>query len=139
MIPLGDDAQARNAVMGGHVDLGTMSLVAANNFRDSLNILGTMSAERMDFAPDVPTFREQGYDIVGGALRIFVAPPGLPDDIKDILVAAVEQAVTDPEFKAEADKTFSFVDHLGPAEIENVIEQEERILRELWAESPWVE
>jgi tripartite-type tricarboxylate transporter receptor subunit TctC len=139
IIPMGDDARARNAVMGGHVGVGSMSLLAASGFRDKLRPLGTMAMERMDFASDVPTFREQGFDIVGGARRIFVGPAGLPQDVMHALSTAVEKTIADPEFQAEAKKTFSFVDHLDPGQTAQMIEDEHKILTELWKDAPWAE
>ena len=37
--------------------------------------------ERVEALPDAPTFKEQGYDIVGGAFRGVAAPKGTPKEI----------------------------------------------------------
>jgi tripartite-type tricarboxylate transporter receptor subunit TctC len=137
LVPMGDGARARNAVMGGHVTAGSMGLVDGYRFRDKLRALGVMWPDRLSFAPDVPTFKEQGYDISGGATRIVAAPANLPPEINDELAKAVEQAANDPEFLAEAEKLSSFVDYAGPEDAEAFIREQERILSELWASSPW--
>jgi putative tricarboxylic transport membrane protein len=45
-----------------------------------LRLLGVPSANRIAGLPDVPTLKEQGYDIHAGGLRGFVAPAGIPRD-----------------------------------------------------------
>ena len=42
----------------------------------------------MPFLPDAPTFKEQGYDIVGGAFRGIAAPLGTPKETVDKLAKA---------------------------------------------------
>ena len=42
--------------------------------------LGIPSAKRIAGLPDVPTLKEQGFDVEAGALRSFVAPAGIPRD-----------------------------------------------------------
>ena len=41
--------------------------------------------ERLDVLPDVPTFTELGYDIVGGTFRGVAAPKGTPADRIEML------------------------------------------------------
>ena len=36
--------------------------------------------ERLEVLPDAPTFKEQGYDIVGGTYRASPRPKGTPAD-----------------------------------------------------------
>jgi tripartite-type tricarboxylate transporter receptor subunit TctC len=137
IVPMGDGARARNAVMGGHVSAGSMGLVDGYRFREKLRTLGVMSADRMSFAPDVPTFKEQGFDIVGGAVRVMAAPKGLPEDVKTKLAKAIEQTAKDKEFLAEAEKLSSYVDYGTPEQAEAYVREQHRILSELWASDPW--
>ena len=44
-----------------------------------LKILGVSATERHYMAPDVPTFKEQGFDVVVGSWRCIVGPKGMPD------------------------------------------------------------
>ena len=48
-----------------------------------------MSPARTNLAPDLPTFREQGYNVELSSLRGMAAPRGLPADIRERLVRAV--------------------------------------------------
>jgi tripartite-type tricarboxylate transporter receptor subunit TctC len=50
-------------------------------------------------APETPTFREQGFDIVEGSMRGVAAPAGLPREVLDRLVTSVRQAMENDEFR----------------------------------------
>ena len=50
-------------------------------YKEKFRFLAMASEKRMEIIPDVPTFRELGYDIVEGAYRGVAAPPGTPDEI----------------------------------------------------------
>ena len=54
------------ALMGGQIDVFFMTYGSAQDYIASGDIvpLGGFSEERTDAAPDVPTFREQGLDLV---------------------------------------------------------------------------
>jgi tripartite-type tricarboxylate transporter receptor subunit TctC len=58
------------------------------NYKDRLRTLAVASDERVPALPDVPTFKELGYDIVGGAFRGVAAPLGTPQPIVDKLAHA---------------------------------------------------
>jgi tripartite-type tricarboxylate transporter receptor subunit TctC len=55
--------------------------------------------------------------------RPFIAPPGVPDAVVDILRTAFEKTMNDPEFIAEADKRQVDLDFTSGAEIQSLIEQ----------------
>src|SRR6185295_18007932 len=48
-------------------------------------LLGVPSAKRLAGLPNVPTLKEQGYDVQAGAMRGFVAPLGIPRDAAKLL------------------------------------------------------
>ena len=50
-----------------------------------LRLLGVQSAKRLAGLPNVPTMKEQGYDIHAGGLRGFVAPAAIPRDAARVL------------------------------------------------------
>jgi tripartite-type tricarboxylate transporter receptor subunit TctC len=91
-------APARSDVMGGHVAVGIFNVSEVAKFQGELNVLGVAQPDRSPFAPEVPTFREQGLDLINGSMREVVAPAGLPDDVANALRAAFEKAAQDPEF-----------------------------------------
>ena len=73
-------------LLGGHVDAGILSAKFAAQSKDNdLVVIGLMLDERLETAPEVPTFLEQGYDIQNPAIRMLVAPKGLPREVIDTL------------------------------------------------------
>ena len=55
-------------------------------------------------APDVPTFREQGVDLVAGDWRAIYLPNGVPEDRRAYLEAAFLDTLNDPAFQAAAER-----------------------------------
>lgn len=78
---------------------------------DKVRLLAVAMEERHPSFPDVPTFKELGYDIVSGAYRGIAVPKGTPDDIKKKLSDAIGEINADPGFrkKMEADG-FALID-----------------------------
>jgi tripartite-type tricarboxylate transporter receptor subunit TctC len=48
--------------------------------------------------PDVPTFKELGYDLVSGAYRGIGVPASTPEDIRQKLSDMIGKINADPEF-----------------------------------------
>ena len=92
---------------------------------------------RTNLAPELPTGHEQGFDIELSSLRGMAAPKGLPADIRDRLVKAVETAANDAEFQAQATKFFAPLRFLTPAQFEKEIRNAEAGFRQLYKEMPW--
>lgn len=84
------------ALLGGHVvALMTYTSMAAE-YPDKIRALAVAADKRANALPDVPTFKELGYDYVEGAYRGVAVPPGTPDDIKKVLQDAFAQVNQDP-------------------------------------------
>ncbi len=68
---------------GGHMDVAAVNVNDAIGLarEGKLRMLAQAAARRQPEAPDVPTFRELGLDLVHGASRGVVGPPGLPAEI----------------------------------------------------------
>ena len=101
--------------------------------------IGQFSPARTTVAPELPTAREQGFNIELSSLRGMAAPKGLPPEIRDRLVKAVADAAADPEFLKTATSVFAPLRYLSPAEFERVNKEAEAGFRQLWKELPWGE
>jgi tripartite-type tricarboxylate transporter receptor subunit TctC len=53
--------------------------------------------------PEIPTFKEQGYDVVLSTIHWIAAPAGTPDSIVNVLAEAFKKAVGERGFKEAAD------------------------------------
>ncbi len=80
-------AESVTAVMGGHIHATAENLgeVIGQVEQKKLRLLGVPSAKRLAALPNVPTLKEQGFDIQAGALRGFVAPAAIPRDAAKVL------------------------------------------------------
>jgi tripartite-type tricarboxylate transporter receptor subunit TctC len=84
-------------VLGGNADI---ALFAASEYlaqKEGLRPLVYFGLERLPEMPDVPTALELGYDISWANPNWWLAPAGTPDEAVNILSAALEKAINDPE------------------------------------------
>jgi tripartite-type tricarboxylate transporter receptor subunit TctC len=140
-VPFNGMAPLSTALVGGHLDVGafnmseSLSLLQAGRIR----ALGQASATRWSGTPDVPTFREQGQDLISGATRGIVAPPNLPAEIRERLEAAFRAALADGDFVRETQRLgLPLAPRIG-AEYRADVAALETQLRGLWQRRPWKE
>ena len=141
-VPFKGASEVRTALTGRQIVVGAINLGEALQYQKGgtpLRNLGQMSAQRTALAPDLPTFREQRFDIELASLRGLAAPKGLPAPIRERLVRAVEQAAADPKFQAQAAAAFAPLRYLSPPLYEAELRQGEAQFRQLWKEIPWVD
>jgi len=85
------------ALLGGHVKaLMTYTSMAAR-YPDKIRALAIAADKRAKALPDVPTFKELGYEFVEGAYRGVAVPPGTPKEIRQTLEKAFEKVNYDAE------------------------------------------
>jgi len=141
-IPFKGSADVRAAIAGRQITVAAINIGEALQYQKGgtpLRNLVQMSPARTNLAPDLATAREQGYDIELSSLRGMVGPKGLPPEIRERLVRAIERSVTDPEFQAKAVQFFSPLRYLPPAQYEALVREADVTYRALWKEMPWAD
>lgn len=132
----------QKALLAGKITIAGAGLGEALRLRASnpVRILGVMSSERAAVAPDIPTFKEQGYPIVIGSMRGIGAPQGLPPDVRAKLVDAATKSANDAEFVKVAANPDSYqpLRVLGPDEFSKELKDAEAEFRALWKDDPWL-
>jgi len=101
LVPFPGSGPAWQATMGGHVDIcsDNMSIVYQQIIDGSLKPLSVMADERVEWLPDVPTLKEElGYACEFGSGRGYAVKKGTSKEIIDVLEAAFEKAINDPDF-----------------------------------------
>lgn len=139
-VPFKGASEVLNAVMSKQVTVAVMNIgeaLAAAKGGNQLRQLGQMSATRTNVAPNVPTFREQGFDIIMASLRGFAAPKGLPAPVREQLVGALKKTAADPEFQARAASYFAPMRYLEPQAYAAELKETEAGFRQLWQVMPW--
>ncbi|WP_238265848.1 tripartite tricarboxylate transporter substrate binding protein [Cupriavidus pauculus] len=134
--------EVRGALAGQQITIGAINVGEALAYQKGgtpLKFLGQMGLSRAVLAPNVSTFREQGYNIELASLRGLAAPKGLPEPVKKKLVDAMAKVAADPQFKQQADAMFAPLRYLAPAAYAAELERGEAGFRQLWKEMPWQE
>lgn len=92
-------AQRMNAILGGHIDLTDGNLTQKGKVdAGQLKFLAIGTEQRSPDLPNVPTFRELGYNVVYAVSRGLMVPKGTPADVVGKLEGACAQAAKDPAF-----------------------------------------
>lgn len=100
-VPFGGSAPAMAAVLGGQIGAGMTYTTQGVKAGDQVRVLAIATEERLDIFPDVPTFKELGFDYVAGAYRGVTVPAGTPDDVRNALSVVIAQINDIPEFQAQ--------------------------------------
>jgi tripartite-type tricarboxylate transporter receptor subunit TctC len=104
-IPYKGGAPALQDLLGGQIDaLADSSSWAPHVKAGKLRLLATWGEKRTHDFPDVPTLRDQGYDVVVDAPNGVGAPKGLEPAIEMRLREAFKAAAASPEFTAACEK-----------------------------------
>jgi len=88
-------------ILGGDIDAGVPypSEVRAQVEAGNLKILAVSGEDRSPFWPEIPTFKEQGYDVTLTVWRALILPKGTPDNIIQGWKDIYNKTMTDPETK----------------------------------------
>lgn len=103
------------ALTGGHIDatLADPSSFMTQIEAGTLKCLGVMAAERTSLLPDVPTFTEEGHDLVVRAWAALVAPKGMDAEklqaLRDAAKAALDSDECKEYFKSQGIDPVSYV------------------------------
>ena len=141
-IPFKGSADVRAAIAGRQIVVAAINIGEALQYQKGgtpIRNLVQMSPARTNLAPELPTAREQGYDIEMSSLRGMAAPKGLPAEIRERLVAAVRDAAADPQFQAQAVKFFAPLRYLPPAQYEAIVRDADAMYRAMWRDMPWAD
>src|SRR3954452_5880845 len=99
-IPFSGGGESLAAILGGKVTAGISGVSEYDGQIKSgkLRALGITSEKRIA-GSDIPTFKEQGIDLVLANWRSVVAPPGITPEQRKVLSAAVENMVKSDAWK----------------------------------------
>ena len=136
-VPFNGAAPLRSSVMGGHVDIAGMNLGEVMPSGDKMRVLAQASAERSRLAPDVPSFTEQGVNLVFSSERGVVAPAGIPADVQARLTEALRKIAADPEFQKQMKQQFTEMDYLEGAAWKTRLDKATAEFAAMWKAKPW--
>lgn len=126
-VPYRGMAQAMTDVLAGTVDLmfdGTVQSLPAER-AGTVRLLGVSTETRLEAAPDLPTFAEQGYpSVVSFTWYGIMAPAGTPPAVVLRLAAAVRSAHAEPEFRRRIIADGGILETVSGAEFGRFIDED---------------
>jgi tripartite-type tricarboxylate transporter receptor subunit TctC len=99
-VPFDGGAAAATAVMGGHIKMATVAPgeVLAGVESGKLKVLAIVDNSRSALYPDVPCFKELGYDVKILGWGCFAAPGNTPDAVIKVLEDTFAKAIQSQGF-----------------------------------------
>lgn len=121
--------ETMQAILGGHADFAFsggphIDYVAARKMR----VLASVEDQRLETEPNVPTLKEQGFDLSSCAVFVVSAPPHLPADVESKLAQALAAAIGSEPMTALIRRLRYPEYHLGPEAITAALEAEAVVL-----------
>jgi tripartite-type tricarboxylate transporter receptor subunit TctC len=110
-VPFKGTGAAMAAMIGNQVkaEWGYTTVGAAQG--DKVRMLAVAMEQRHPLFPDVPTFKELGFDMVGGALRGIAVPKSVPEERRKELSDMFGKINQDPAFRKKMeDAGFAMLD-----------------------------
>lgn len=138
-VPFPGAADVRQALMGGHIEMGIFNIgeAAADVKAGRIKMLAQAASQRSKELPDVPTTAEAGYELTIGSNRGIAMPAGVPDAIVQKLSSAIEAAMNNEDFQKAAAQQSLPLDYQDPATYQQTLQDLQARFQALWDESPW--
>jgi tripartite-type tricarboxylate transporter receptor subunit TctC len=110
------------AMLGEHVEATYTAISSVLPFVNSGQMRILLVSKKLSETPQVPTLSELGYkqDLFSPWFALY-APAGLPEEVKKVLVPAIEKAVNHPESKAKINSMGFMVDYKSPEELRRLM------------------
>ncbi len=102
VIPYKGDAEVIAPVLSGVIDFAPITLSSIP--RGAVRIIGLFAEKRNPAIPDVPTVKEQGFDVAPTSFGGLFAPKGIDADVKDRLERACKSASEQPIYVRTAER-----------------------------------
>ena len=99
-VPYDAGGKALAGLLSGETQILSTGLGEVMGARDQVNIIGITAPERVGDAPDVPTLKEQGFDVQFVNWRGFFGPPGMSSSMKDEIAKMLGDVQKTPEWEA---------------------------------------
>ena len=129
-VPYSGGGPSMTALLGGQVQMVAQApgVAAAHLKAGTVRLLGTWGAERLKAHPDLPTMKEQGYDVEFYIWSGLFAPAGLSTEKLAQLRKVAKNAINDPAFLVTMTMMNTPIKYLEGAELDKFIAQDQKRL-----------
>ncbi len=123
------------ALLGGQTEVAMFAVgtAMAQSRQGAVRALAVLDAQPSPYLPGVPTLASLGTPIIAGSARGFIAPAGLPPEVRDRLAEALRRAITSAEHAERMQALGIPIRYLGPADFARYWAEEEATLAPLVA------
>jgi tripartite-type tricarboxylate transporter receptor subunit TctC len=115
-VPFRGGGETTAALLGGHVQIAVIGTPAIKEHikNGTVRVLAVSGEKRLTDSAfsNIPTFQEQGLDVVCSTWYGVAVPKGLPIEVKAKLAAGFKEIITNPEFKTNQEKLGHQLDYL---------------------------
>jgi putative tricarboxylic transport membrane protein len=123
-VPYNSGTDAIASVMGGDLDAAMSNISVYDRFKGKTNVLAVTSDDRLPNHPEVPTFKELGYDIVRYHWRGMLVREDTPDDVVQRLHDIIGQAVKTEKFQQHLAAAATLDGTIPVAEFETMLQEQ---------------
>jgi tripartite-type tricarboxylate transporter receptor subunit TctC len=125
-VPYKGAAQGLTDLVGGHIDFSSQTLSSASAMvrAGALRAIAHGGNDRVPDYPDVPTFKEAGYDLIGLNWFALAGPAHLPADIRDKVNHVIIDAFSKPDAQERLRQNGLVSQAMTPDEFTKFIEAE---------------
>jgi tripartite-type tricarboxylate transporter receptor subunit TctC len=136
-VPYPGGGPALTAIAGGHIDAAATNPGNVKPMIDAgkVRVLAVSSDKRLDDFPDVPTYKEKGWDVVRYQWRGIMVKTGTPKPVVDRLASAIQKAQQTQEWKTYLTRVSQLDGFQGPeafrAQLAQDIKETETVKKKL--------
>ena len=113
------------ALLGGHVEMTIDAISKITPHVEAGKMRMLLVTIKTPQFPNVPTIIELGYkQELAPSWFAMYGPTGMPEEVKKVLIPAIEKAIKNPESKAKIEKMLFVVNYKSPAEQKKLAAEE---------------
>lgn len=130
-------ADAITNLLGGHIDLVTTAAgnVSAHVASGKLRVVGVSASKRFPGAlASIPTWKEQGVDLVYGGWRAIMGPKGITPAQVAYWENVLQKATEVPEWKTDLERNFWSDDFVPSAQFRKDLDQDYAAMKSVLVE-----
>lgn len=120
-VPFSGTGPSITAVLGGSTMAGFNYATSGVSQGDALRMLAVAAEERLKAFPDVPTFKELGYDIVGGAYRGVAVPASTSEELRQRISDIISDINAQPAFLEKMESAGFVLTDIGYDEMDEFV------------------
>lgn len=125
MIPFKGASPALTALLGGHVEAAFVAYAMVYPHYQSGKLRGILADQKVAALPDIPTLSQLGYkQDLPPTYFAFMAPTGIPEEAKKVLIPAIEKAAKNPDLTERLKKMWFIPQYKAPAELKRLMSED---------------